>query len=172
MAADSETVGWLRELVEQMAELYAWLMRAVHVDAAAYNATAAEVLRGRLATMRWLWVPDAGTVHGERRFPTARVVPGSFFFAKDVAWQDPAQLIDSRDALLSETVRTLAIRSSGLRVLHGYYEAFGALEAPLVACGVAAQPQSSTETSSERRRRSRETEAGERAAQARTHTTH
>ena len=127
--------------VEQMAELYAWLMRAVHVDAAAYNATAAEVLRGRLATMRWLWVPDAGTVHGERRFPTARVVPGAFFFAKDVAWQDPAQLIDSRDALLSETVRTLAIRSSGLRVLHGYYEAFGALEAPLVACGVAAQPQ-------------------------------
>ena len=127
--------------VEQMAELYAWLMRAVHVDDAAYNAAAAEVLRGRLASMRWLWVPDAGTAHGERRFPTARVVPGAFFFARDVAWQDPAQLIDSRDARLSETVRALAIRSSGLRVLHGYYEAFGALEAPLVACGVAAQPQ-------------------------------
>ena len=127
--------------VEQMAELYVWLMRAAHVDDAAYNAAAAEVLRGRLATMRWLWVPDAGTAHGERRFPTARVVPGAFFFAKDVAWQDPAQLIDSRDARLSETARALAIRSSGLRVLHGYYEAFGALEAPLVACGVAAQPQ-------------------------------
>ena len=135
--------------VEQMAALYAWLMRAAHVDDAAYNAAAdaaaAEALRDRLATMRWLWLPDPGAARAEPRFPSARLVPGAFYFARDVAWQDPAQLIDARGTPLgtplSETARTLVTRSSGLRVLHGYYEAFGALEAPLVACGVAARPQ-------------------------------
>ena len=47
--------------IEQMAELYAWLCKrhaTTHVDDATASAAAAEV-RGRLASMRWLWLPDA-----------------------------------------------------------------------------------------------------------------
>ena len=92
--------------------------------------------------MRWLWLPDASAAQlSESRLPPSKVLSGTFCSAESVAWRDPAELIDSRDSRLSEPTRALAISSTGLRVLHGYYEAFGHLEAPLVACGVAPQPQ-------------------------------